>query len=225
MLQMLLLFREKWSTFCNPLGDIFLDKSENQKIKEQYDNIANRYDAVDWFIPDSWRKKATGLAYGHILEVGVGTGLNLPFYSDRGQKILGIDLSPRMLEHAAERALHCKAEVELAVMDVQDLPIESGSFDCVLVSFVLCTVPDPAQALRECHRVLQSGGRLILLEHMGSDNSILQKIMDWVNPLTVKLIGDHINRQTVGLVVSAGFKPMSVENLFGDVVRLIVAER
>lgn len=202
-----------------------MNKSENQKIKEQYDHIANRYDAVDWFIPDSWRRKATDLAYGHILEVGVGTGLNLPFYSERCQKILGIDLSPKMLERAAERSLQSKAEIELAVMDVQDLSIKAGSFDCILVSFVFCTVPDPAQALRECHRVLQTGGRLILLEHMASDNSFLRKLMEWINPLTVKLIGDHINRHTADLVVSAGFRPISEEHLFGDVVRLILAEQ
>ena len=202
-----------------------MNKSENQNIKEQYDGIAKHYDTVDRFIRVTWRRKATSLAYGRILEVGVGTGLNLPFYSDRCQNILGIDLSPGMLERAAKRALLCKAAVSLAVMDVQDLPAGIGSFDCVLASFVFCTVPDPARAIRECHRVLQPGGRLILLEHVRSGNYLLQKIMDWVNPLTVKLIGDHINRQTADMVTAAGFKPISVENLFGDVVRLIEAER
>jgi ubiquinone/menaquinone biosynthesis C-methylase UbiE len=202
-----------------------LTQLENQRIRQQYDRISSRYDAVDWFIPTTWRRQATTLAYGNVLEVGVGTGLNLPYYSERCEEIVGIDLSPRMLEQAAERAKHSKMPVHLAVMDVQDLPLQSASFDCVLVAFVFCTVPDPTQGLRECFRVLKPGGRLILLEHMGSDRSWLRPLMNWLNPLTVRLLGDHINRPTASLVTQAGFQLATVENLFGDVVRLLVANR
>lgn len=202
-----------------------MTQPDNQKIREQYDRIANRYDAVDWVIPAAWRKQATSLAYGRVLEVGVGTGLNLPYYSERCQEIVGIDLSPGMLVRATEKAKHSKMPVRLALMDVQDLSLQSASFDCALVAFVFCTVPDPAQGLRECFRVLKPGGKLILLEHMGSDKPWLRKIMNWLNPLTVRLMGDHINRRTACLTVEAGFLPESAENLFSDIVRLIVARR
>jgi len=202
-----------------------LNNIENQRIKDTYDNVAAIYDAVDWLIPTSWRRRATSLAYGQVLEVGIGTGLNLPFYSERCQEIFGIDVSPRMLSRASERAPLCRGAVKLEVMDVQDLPLDSGSFDCVLAAFVFCTVPDPAKGLQECYRVLKPGGKLILLEHMGSDKKMLRWAMDRLNPFAVKFMGDHINRKTVDLVIAAGFRGQKAENLFGDIVRLIVAER
>ena len=198
---------------------------ENQRIKQQYARIAASYDLVDRLIPRSWRIKATQLSYGRVLEAGVGTGLNLPYYTDRCQKIFGIDLSLPMLEQAALRVPQCKVPVILTEMDIQALDLASSSFDCVLVSFVFCTVADPLQGLRECLRVLRPGGRLILLEHMASDHSWLRGAMDRLNPITVHLLGDHINRKTVITVSTAGFQIESSENLFGDVVRLIVATR
>ncbi len=200
-------------------------QEENQRIKQQYARIAGSYDLVDRLIPRNWRVKATQLAYGRVLEAGVGTGLNLPYYTDRCQEIVGIDLSLPMLKQAALRVPQCKVPVVLAEMDIQALDLASSSFDCVLVSFVFCTVADPLQGLRECLRVLRPGGRLILLEHMVSDHSWLRGAMDRLNPITVHLLGDHINRQTGTTISTAGFQIESSENLFGDVVRLIVARR
>ena len=202
-----------------------MNSLETQRIRDQYDNIAGVYDAVDWFIPSSWRSKATAFAYGSVLEVGVGTGLNLPLYTDRCQEIFGIDLSPRMLGRARERAKQCPAPVKLEVLDIQELPLAPGSFDCVLVAFVFCTVPDPVQGLKECLRVLKPGGKLILLEHMGSEKKWLQGLLNWLNPLVIRFFGDNINRKTVDFVTEAGFRTQTVENLFGDVVRLVVAQR
>jgi len=202
-----------------------VDNGANQKIKAKYDNIASAYDTVDWFIPDKWRRKTTRLAYGRVLEVGIGTGLNLPFYPDCCREIFGVDISPRMLGQADKRAALCQVPVKLEVMDVQDLLLNSDSFDCILATFVFCTVPDPFKGLRECRRVLKPGGKLILLEHMGSENELVHQLMDWLSPIVVTIMGDHINRNTVDIVAATGFRIQMVENLLGDVVRLIVAER
>lgn len=202
-----------------------MEQSDNQRIRDQYDRIASRYDLVEWFIPRAWRVKATALAYGRVLEAGVGTGLNLPYYTDRCQEIVGIDLSPHMLEKAERRGKQSKISVKLTDMDLQELMLESASFDCVLISFVFCTVSDPVRGLRECMRVLKPGGRLILLEHMASDRPWLRFLMDGINPITIRLLGDHINRQTAHTVKMVGFRIESSENLFGDVVRLINASR
>ncbi len=203
-----------------------MSNNESQRVKDQYDKISGAYDAViDRLIPDAWRQRATGFACGYILEVGIGTGLNLSFYPDSCKDILGIDVSLRMLDRANRKKALCKAPVKLEVMDIQALPLPSGSFDTVLASFVFCTVPDPAEGLRECYRILKPGGRLILLEHMISGKRLLQHLMNCINPLTVKILGDHINRNTLFLVTATGFRTQVVENLFGDVVRLIVAVR
>ncbi|MEL7659144.1 MAG: class I SAM-dependent methyltransferase [Bacillota bacterium] len=202
-----------------------MDSEENQRIKTQYDNIASIYDVVDLLIPDAWRRRATGFAYGRVLEVGVGTGLNLPYYLKHCQEIIGIDVSPRMLDRAREKAAQCKTPVKLEMMDIQDLPLSSGSFDCLIATFVFCTVPDPVKGLKECYRVLKPGGRLILLEHMGSDKKVLRRLMNWLNPIAVMLLGDHINRNTADLVTVAGFRTQIEEHLLWDIVRVIVADR
>lgn len=203
-----------------------MDNLENLRIKDKYNKMARSYDAViDRLIPGAWRRRAAGFAYGSVLEVGIGTGSNLSYYSTECQEILGVDLSCEMLRRAIEKKSLCKVPVHLKMMDVQKMSLESEIFDSVLASFVFCNVPDPEQALLECCRVLKPGGRLILLEHMSSDKMMLKRLMNWLDPLTMKLLGDHINRNTLSLVVATGFNTHVVENLFGDIVRLIVAER
>lgn len=202
-----------------------MEGSRIKEIADKYDRIAGLYDAVDWLIPSRWRRQAAGMACGRVLEVGIGTGLNLPFYPDCCTGILGIDISAGMLAQAKERSTLCCAPVWLEVMDVQALRLDSASFDCVLAAFVFCTVPNPLQGLQECRRVLKPGGKLILLEHTGSGNRVLRRFMDWLNPFTVRFLGDHINRDTAEEVAKAGFTVRTDSNLLGDVVRLIVAEK
>lgn len=199
---------------------------EKQRIKNKYDRIAAAYDAVICrLIPGAWRERAAVFAFGNTLEVGVGTGLNIPYYTDSCRSVLGIDVSPRMLDRARKRALHSKVPVKLEEMDIQSTPLESGSFDCVLAAFVFCTVPDPVLGLRECHRVLKPGGRLILLEHMASGSTALKCLMNWLNPLMIMFLSDNINRNTDVLVTKADFRIKNEINLLGDVVRLIVSEK
>ena len=202
-----------------------MEQEEKQKNINKFDKIAGSYNLVDYIIPTKWRQKATALAYGLVLEVGIGTGLNLPFYSASCTEIVGIDVSPRMLEQAKEKAANCAVSIKLEIMDVQNLSLPSASFECVVATFVFCSVPDPCQGLRECYRVLKPGGRLILLEHMDSENKLAHGLLDLLDPITVRRLGDHLTRRTVDSVLSAGFHAKSVEKLFGDVVRLIVAEK
>ena len=191
----------------------------------KYDNVAGGYDLVDYLIPDAWRRRATSLASGRVLEVGVGTGLNLPFYPGCCHEIVGIDISAAMLAKACKRAIHAQPLVTLDVMNVQEMTLSLESFDCVVATFVFCSVSDPLAGLKECRRLLKPGGRLILLEHMASDNRVLSQLLNWLNPLTVTLLGDHVNRQTTALAAAAGFHICAVENMLGDIVRLVVAEK
>ena len=194
----------------------------SQEIEQRYDRIAAWYDSVNFFIPNRWRRKAIVLASGHVLEVGVGTGLNFPYYTTACSEIYGIDLSKQMLGKAAGRAPSIKIPIILETMDVQNLQLAEKSFDSVVATFVFCTVPDPAAGLAECARVLKPGGSLILLEHVGSRHYRLGKMMQYLNPAAVRFMGDHITRDTAAEVVQAGFTLRLVENLFLDVVKIIV---
>lgn len=173
-------------------------------------------------IPAVWRQKCATMAQGRILEVGVGTGLMLPFYGSAATEVVGIDLSSDMLDQAAKISSGFSFPVQLEQMDVENLRLESGSFDTVVSAFVFCSVNHPLQGLSECRRVLRPGGRLILLEHVDSQKWWVSTFLKLLNPLSVLLLGDHLTRDTVGVAREAGFRIDRVERLYGDLVILAV---
>ena len=199
-----------------------MQRTNSSTVREKYNRIAFVYDVVDLLIPHAWRLRAVGLAKGKTLEVGVGSGLNLPLYPAACSEVFGIDISPRMLAKAEKRAQQCRAPITLFEMDAQNLDFPDDSFDTVLATCVFCTVPDPVKGLREMRRVCKPDGMIVLVEHMRSRRPWLGKVMDWLNPLSVTLLGDHINRNTVGNAREAGIDVVEVADLSGDVVRLIV---
>lgn len=173
-----------------------------------------------------WRKRLWSLVKGpRVLEVGVGTGKNLPYYPP-DMKFIAIDLTPGMLERARQRAREIGLDVDLRLGDVQDLEFPDESFDTVVATFVFCSVPDPVLGLREVVRVLKPGGQLLLLEHVRSERPLLGRLMDLLNPLVVRLMGPNINRRTVDNVKRAGLIVERVEDLgLGDIFKLIIASR
>ena len=173
-------------------------------------------------IPAVWRQKCATMAQVRILEVGVGTGLMLPFYGSAATEVVGIDLSSDMLDQAAKISSGFSFPVQLEQMDVENLRLESGSFDTVVSAFVFCSVNHPLQGLSECRRVLRPGGRLILLEHVDSQKWWVSTFLKLLNPLSVLLLGDHLTRDTVGVAREAGFRIDRVERLHGDLVILAV---
>lgn len=195
---------------------------DSNAVRTSYDRIAFLYDLVDLFIPQAWRQRAVSLAKGRTLEAGVGSGLNLPLYSAACSEVVGIDISPRMLAKAAKRASCCPVPVTLREMDIQSIAFPDASFDSVLATCVFCTVPNPVRGLSELRRVCKPDGTIILVEHMRSRRPWLGKVMDWLNPLSVRLLGDHINRRTMDNVRKAGIQLVEAADLSGDIVRLLV---
>jgi ubiquinone/menaquinone biosynthesis C-methylase UbiE len=200
---------------------------KTQKIKSRYNRLAFFYNfmeaPIEWLRFGTWRHKLTKRITGtRVLEVGVGTGKNLPYYP-QGITITAIDFSPKMLARARKAAVNLTSDVNLREMDVQDLQFPDNYFDTVFATFVFCSVPDPVKGLIELKRVCKSGGKLYLIEHMRPDNPFLGFIFDVINPLVVRIVGANINRRTINNIRDAGWKITLEEKLSTDVVRWIEA--
>jgi ubiquinone/menaquinone biosynthesis C-methylase UbiE len=145
------------------------------------------------------------LVEGRVLEVGVGTGLNLPHYP-AGTDVTGIDLSPKMLAIARRRAAELDLKADLREMDAEALDFPDQSFDSVVYSLCLCTIPDPVRALHEGLRVARPGARMIFLEHVRSNVLPVALLQELINPLMVRVLADHWNRRTVEMIQAAGIE-------------------
>lgn len=161
------------------------------------------------------------VAKGRVLEVGAGTGKNLPYYPEQAL-VVASDLSPGMLARAVQKAGDRSRAVRFVVTDAEDLAFRDGSFDTVLATCVFCTVPDPVRGLREARRVLKDGGEVVLLEHMRPEG-FLGKVFDILDPIASRLMGPHINRWTLDNIRRAGLVVVEERNVFSDWIKVIVA--
>lgn len=172
-----------------------------------YDRIAPFYDwfeaPMDLLGGNARRRRILEDVRGRVLEVGVGTGRNLPLYP-RGARITGIDVSKGMLERARRRATDAAAEVELREADAHALPFEDDSFDVATATCVFCSVDDPVRGLREVARVVRPDGEVRLLEHVRPRSPILAGLFDLLSPVVRRIFGPEINRRTEANVEAAG---------------------
>ncbi|MCM0761580.1 MULTISPECIES: class I SAM-dependent methyltransferase [Sporomusa] len=196
--------------------------SETDTIRRRYDRTALFYDWMDTMIPAKLRRKAVEQATGKVLEVGVGTGANLKFYLP-GCQVTGIDFSLGMLQKAKQKLFRARVPVTLVEMDAQQMTFPDNSFDTVIATCVFCSVPDPIQGLKEVKRVCKQDGRIILLEHVRSENPLFGWLMDVFNPIALHVIGSNINRETIKNIQEAGIQTYSIEEYSGKIIKLIVA--
>ncbi|MCQ4925761.1 class I SAM-dependent methyltransferase [Tissierella carlieri] len=199
--------------------------NETERIRKRYDRVSKIYDIfeqpMETMSLKKWRLEVTKKLRGKVLEVGVGTGKNIPYYPD-DIDITAIDFSNKMLEKAREKTRKLNKKVELIQMDVQNIDFPDNTFDMVFTTCVFCSVPDPIKGLLEIKRVCKPNGTIIMIEHVRSEKNVLGLVMDIFNPIIVNLYGANINRRTVDNVKKAGFTKVEVMNLTGDIVKKIV---
>ena len=199
-----------------------------ETTRRRYDRIAPVFDLLEGLMETvsfrRWRTLAWQRVEGtDVLEIGVGTGKNFPFYP-ANSRVTAIDFSAAMLERAKAKARRSRLRVSLVTMDIEKLAFPADSFDAVVGSFVFCSVPDPNRGLAEILRVLKPGGQLVLLEHVLSDRPMAAWLMRKLNPLVVRLLGANIDRPTAETVAAGGFRVEGIKDLSG-IVKLIVARR
>lgn len=153
------------------------------------------------------RQKVIPLAAGRVLEIGIGTGLNLAFYDkSKLEKLVGVDPAEEMHALARKRSSSLALPVELRSLTAEQLPIESASFDCVVCTYTLCSVHDPLAALAEMRRVLRPGGKLLFAEHGLAPDARVAKWQYRLEPLWSKVAGGcHLTRDVPNLLKEAGF--------------------
>ena len=198
------------------------------KARRVWDKTAPGYDRQIAFLERHWftggREWLGARATGRVLDVGVGTGRNLPHYP-AGTTITGIDLSPAMLAHARERAAGLGLAADLREGDAEALPLESESFDTVVCALSLCTIPDPSAAVTEMRRVLVPGGQLLLLDHIGSSWPPIRAAQWLLERITVPAAGEHFTRRSLPLVRAAGFTIVEAERIKAGTIERLRAVR
>ncbi|GIJ48070.1 ubiquinone/menaquinone biosynthesis methyltransferase [Virgisporangium aliadipatigenens] len=164
-------------------------------------------------------------ARGRVLDVAVGTGRSLPHYPS-GVQLTGIDLSPAMLAIARRRATDLNRTIDLHEGDAEHLPFDDASFDTVVCALSLCSIPNPATAIAQMHRVLVPGGRILLLDHVASTWPPVRAAQWLLERITIPAAGEHFTRRQLALVAAAGFDIVETERLkAGSVERIHATKR
>lgn len=160
-----------------------------------------------------YRGRVVSEASGRVLEVGIGPGLNLPFYGESASRIIGLDPSPKLLAMARAAARRAAMPLELIEASAEAIPMEDRSIDTVVTTWTLCSVPAVGRALHEMRRVLRPSGRLLFVEHGRAPQPGVRRWQDRLTPLWKPLSGGcHLNRAISELIENAGFRIERLDN-------------
>lgn len=200
---------------------------EKTKIKARYDGAAKLFDFTRSGDSRRWsasQKKFFGQLKGKILYVGIGTGqetVNFP----PGLDVVAIDISEEMLKRAQERISAYPGKMESILMDAHHTSFADNSFDMVLTVCVLCSVEKPIAALEEMKRVLKPGGKMLSFEHVRSGNPLFAWPLFLMNPISLKLMGTSMVRDTGKNIAAAGFDLINESNVYLDIVKMFTSRK
>ncbi len=197
-----------------------------KEIGTKYDSFARYYSLAELFTHffiAPFRKRLLKHAYGNVLEVGIGTGANLKYYSS-DCNVTGVDASKEMLAQARKRGRKFDININLQRGDVEHLPYKSKKFDCVVDTLGLCTYPHPIEALKEMKRVCKKGGKILLLEHGRSNNNFVHKMQLKREMKHYDRIGCSLVRNHDQLVHKAGLHITRRERRIFGILYLIIIQ-
>jgi ubiquinone/menaquinone biosynthesis C-methylase UbiE len=198
------------------------------RVRRIWARLAPRYDKKirlpERLLFGGGRAWVCSRAHGDVLEIGVGTGRNLPHYPP-DVRITAMDASAEMLDIARSRAADLRRQVTLRVGDAQSLEFSDQSFDAVVCTLSLCSIPDPRAAVAEMKRILRPGGRALLLEHVRSPRMLVRTIQRSLEPFTVWLEGDHLVREPLDLLTAEGFQLEELERSRLGIVERVAARK
>jgi ubiquinone/menaquinone biosynthesis C-methylase UbiE len=180
---------------------------------------------IDWAcgleVVERQRAKVVPGVRGRVLEIGFGSGRNLPFYAKSGaSEVVGLEPAAEMRALGERRLAELRRDglelpVELLAAPAEEIPAEDASFDTVLVTYTLCTIPEPERALAEMRRVLRPAGRLVFCEHGAAPDPGVRRWQDRVNPVWRRLAGGcHLNRDVPELLTAAGFRVEEMATMY-----------
>jgi ubiquinone/menaquinone biosynthesis C-methylase UbiE len=162
------------------------------------------------------RKKVVPLAEGRVLEIGIGSGLNIPFYDvGKVEHLWGLDPSAEMWSIAQKNAVQHHLDAEFIQSGAESIPLENNCADTVVMTYTLCTIPDAPVALDEVRRILKPGGKLIFCEHGQAPDKSVERWQTRINPIWKKLAGGcNLNRPIPGLLEASGFKSRDMQTMY-----------
>ena len=202
--------------------------SEKERIRAIFEKEAPKYDRSMGFweraLLGDVRRWACSRAQGETLEIAIGTGLNLPYYA-ADVRLTGIEFSPAMLDIARRRATELGRDVDLRLGDAEQLEFADESFDTVVCTYGLCTIPDDGEAVREARRVLRPGGALVLAEHVRSPVTLVRAGQRLIAPLMLRLEGDHLLREPLDHVHAEGLVVQEQLRSKAGIVERLVARK
>src|SRR5574340_587710 len=159
-----------------------------------------------------YRSQVVPKASGAVLEIGVGSGLNLPFYGAGVEQLYGLDPSQELLVMARKKASAIAFPIDFLAHSGEEIPLDNASIDTVVTTWTLCSIPDPIKALKEMRRVLKPGGTLIFAEHGLAPETRVQGWQQRLNPLWSRFTGGcNLNRKMDQLIQAAGFRITELE--------------
>lgn len=154
-----------------------------------------------------YRERTIGLAEGRVLEIGIGSGFNLPLYTGKAERVIGLDPSPRLLAMARQVSDDTAIPTEFLEGSAEAIPLKDKSIDTVVITWTLCSIPDAIRALSEMRRVLKTDGRLLFVEHGRSPDANVCRWQNRLTPLWKRIGGGcHLNRAIEELIKGAGFR-------------------